>query len=318
MLKNFYDLIYVADAHADTATSCGDNFYCNDKCHLDLARAAEFLNLQVFAFWEKPRNKPWLEWQSFCRHYADFADAVLGCAGVDILKDKKKLADRESTWAVLAFEGVDSFAWLDDKKYFLDELQKAHFKIVGFFWNNDNWLGCGSDSNEPGKTDLGLNLQGKRFLADFAEYPFIADLAHCSRRSFADICNVYQKPFMVSHACCYGLCRHKRNLSDDQLRLLGERNGFFGVAFYPYFLSGSRDANLDDLTEHIVYAVNLAGEDAVGLGSDFDGVEVLPAGIIGCQSLPRLADKLHAKGFKYNLIEKVMGSNLRNFLAENL
>ena len=318
MLKNFYDMLYVADAHADTATVCGNDFYVNKNCHLDLQRTKEFMNLQVFAFWQHPENKPWLEWQSFCRSYAAFANGVLAAPGIDILKNGADLNCSDNTWAVMALEGVDSFAWLQDKKFFLDHLKKAHFKIIGPFWNNDNWVGCGANSNEDNSDDFGLRLSGKRFLSVLTEYPMVLDLAHSSHRSFFDAAAVYTKPFMVSHACCYTLCPHKRNLTDEQIKLLAERGGYLGIAFYPYFFKGDVHADIGDIVEHIKYAVNLAGSDSVGLGSDFDGIDFLPGGIIGCESLPRLADKLYSKGLKYDIIEKVMGLNLKRFLQDNL
>ena len=318
MLKNCYDMLYVADAHIDTATACGSDFYINPKCQADLQRVSKFLNLQIFAFWQRPQNKPWSEWQSLCRSHTAFTDAVLAAAGVEILRSGEELCRTDTTWAVLALEGADCFAWLRDKKYFFDYLQKAGFKIIGLFWNNDNWLGCGADSNENPAADFGMRFKGKKFLADLAEYPFVLDLAHSSRRSFFEAAAVYQKPFMVSHSCCAALCPHKRNLTDEQLRLLGKRNGFLGIAFYPYFLNGTAKATAEDICEHIKYAVNLAGGDTVGLGSDFDGMDILPVGMTGCESLPLLAEKLHSGGLKYDMIEKIMGLNLKRFLQNNL
>lgn len=318
MRKNYNNKLYVADAHADTATVCGKNFLCNGQCHLDLQRAARYLDLQVFAFFQKPQGKPWLEWQRICRCYDEFAAAVENFAGMSVLKSGGQLQNADYAWAVAALEAVDCFAWFADKKYFLEELQRRHFKIIGLFWNNNNWAGSGADSNLPKAVDTGLTLGGRKFLEQLAEYDFILDLAHASQRSFAAACDIYDKPFMVSHCCCAGLQPHRRNLTDEQLRTLGERQGFAGIAFYPYFLTGSAEATADDIVRHLCYAVNIAGVDAVGLGSDFDGIEILPVDILGCQSLPSLADKLEEQGLKQSEIEKLMGGNLRRFLRENL
>lgn len=318
MLNNFYNQLYVADAHADTATVCGGNFYDNPERHLDFVRLKQFVNLQVFAFFQKPEQQPWLEWQHICRYYDDFANAVLGFAGMDILNNKIQLLDESRTWAVAALESVDCFAWFDDKRFFLDTLKKMNFKIIGLFWNNNNWAGSGADCNQPKKMDLGLTRKGKRFLELFAEYYFVLDLAHSSQRSFDDVCQIYKKPIMVSHTCCGALHPHRRNLTDRQLKIIGERQGYVGIACFPYFLNGTPWAEIDDVAEHICHAVNCAGIDAVGLGTDFDGIEFLPSGMSGCQSLPLLADKLEKKGLKYKEIEKIMGKNLQSFLLYNL
>lgn len=318
MQKNYYKKLYVADAHADTATACGREVACNGQCHLDLKRTAEYLKLQVFAFFQKPEGKPWLEWQQICRHHDRFAAAVESFVGVDIVKRGSQLKATDCAWAVPALEAVDCFAWFDDKRYFLEELQRRYFKIIGLFWNNNNWAGSGADSNLPKAIDTGLTLGGRKFLELLAEYDFILDLAHASQRSFADACEVWQKPLMVSHCCCGELQPHIRNLTDRQLRTVGERQGYVGIAFYPYFLTGSAVATVDDIAEHICYAVKVAGVDTVGLGSDFDGIEVLPTGIDGSQSLYKLADSLQAKGLGQDDIEKIMGRNLQRFLLENI
>lgn len=318
MQINYYEKLYFADAHADTATACGKELACNGQCHLDLRRAAEYLNLQVFAFFQKPEGKPWLEWQQICRCHDRFAAAVENFDGVDILKRSEQLLDTNRAWAVPALEAVDCFAWFDDKRYFLEELRRRHFKIIGLFWNNNNWAGSGTDSNLPKAIDTGLTLGGRKFLELLAEYDFILDLAHASQRSFADACEIWRKPLMVSHCCCGELQPHRRNLTDQQLRTLGERQGYVGIAFYPHFLTGSAAATVDDIAEHICYAVKMAGVDTVGLGSDFDGIEVLPEGIEGSQSLHKLVASLQSKGLGQDDIEKIMGRNLQRFLLENI
>ena len=318
MLNFLWNDLYFADTHSDFVTVCDNEYFDNPSCHLDLKRVREYMNLQVMAFFEKPEKKPWLEWQKICRLYDDFYQSVLSFAGVDILKNGKQLLDTERSWLVLALEAVDSFTWFDDKKYFLDQLTKMNFKILGLFWNNDNWAGSGADSNLYHNVDLGLTKQGKRFLQLFAEYNIVLDLAHSSKRSFWQAVKIHQKPFMVSHTCCMELCTHRRNLTDEQLKKIGESGGYVGIAMYPFFLNGTNKADLQDVAEHLNHAIRIAGVDAVGLGTDFDGIEVLPTGVTGCESLPMLCGALQKKGFSYAEIEKVMGKNLRRFLLENL
>ncbi len=318
MRNFFYEKLYIADAHADTATTAAGCFRKNPAVHLDFVRAERVLNLQVFAFWERPGGKPWLEWQRFCRQQAVFTEALLEEKRVKLLRRREQLADTARTWAVLALEGADGLAWLPEKEYFLRELARMHVHILGLFWNNDNWLGCGADRNDDSGQDLGLTKAGREFLALAANFPVVLDLAHSSRRSFWDVCREYPRPFLVSHSCCAGLYPHRRNLDDAQLRYLGEHGGYVGIALYPYFLNGRQRATFEDVAAQIRYACNLAGTEAVGLGTDFDGIEVLPEGIAGCQDLPRLADFLHRRKMPYSVLEKVMGGNLRRFLWENI
>ncbi|MCX4266967.1 MAG: membrane dipeptidase, partial [Firmicutes bacterium] len=88
----------------------------------------------------------------------------------------------------------------------------------------------------------------------------------------------------------------------------------------PAFLRASTAENvadLNDVVRHIQHAVNVAGAEAVGLGSDFDGVENLPRGLVGVQCWPRLADALTAVGFKADMVERLLGGNLLKFLRQH-
>lgn len=310
--------LYLADAHSDFITACDNEFTDNPKCCVDLKRIRENIKLQVAAFFVKPQGKPWKEWRKICGLYDNFVKCVSEYSGVDILKRCEQLNNTRQSNLVLALEAADCFARFADKEYFLHRLVAMDFKILGLFWNNDNWIGCGADANLYRNVDSGLTKQGKRFLRTFAEYNIILDLAHSSERSFFQVAEIYDKPFMVSHACCLGLCSHRRNLSDEQLSKIGERGGYAGIALYPLFLNGTPYADLTSVAEHIAYAVNKAGIDCVGLGTDFDGTDTLPQGITGCENLYRLGGILYEKGFVYKDIEKIMGKNLQRFLRENL
>jgi len=72
---------------------------------------------------------------------------------------------------------------------------------------------------------------------------------------------------------------------------------------------GCPQARLSDALDHIVHAVNVAGVDHVGIGSDFDGVPALPVGLETAASLPRLTEGLQQRGLPDDAIEKILGGN---------
>ena len=72
--------------------------------------------------------------------------------------------------------------------------------------------------------------------------------------------------------------------------------------------------SVDILIDHIDYLVQVMGVDHVGLGSDFDGVDVLPQGIKDCTDLPVITEKLLARGYHQEAIEKILGGNFRRVL----
>ena len=90
--------------------------------------------------------------------------------------------------------------------------------------------------------------------------------------------------------CCRALCDHPPNLTDEQLRALGEGSGVVGITFVPYFIDDDAP-DLERLIDHVLHAVEQAGDEAVGLGSDFDGAAtscrtpgVTPRSPHGCSS----------------------------------
>ena len=69
-------------------------------------------------------------------------------------------------------------------------------------------------------------------------------------------------------------------------------------------------ASLDDVLDHIDRVVELAGIDAVGIGSDYDGVgDTLPTNLKDAASFPILIDGLLARGYEDAQIAKIMGEN---------
>ena len=74
--------------------------------------------------------------------------------------------------------------------------------------------------------------------------------------------------------------------------------------------------SLDQLIDHIDYIVNLIGPDHVGLGSDFDGVEILPKGIEDCSKTPAITKKLFERGYSKENIRKILGENFKRVFRQ--
>ena len=74
--------------------------------------------------------------------------------------------------------------------------------------------------------------------------------------------------------------------------------------------------SLDQLIDHIDYIVNLIGPDHVGLGSDFDGVPVLPRGIEDCSKTPAITKRLFERGYTKENIRKILGENFKRVFRQ--
>ena len=121
-------------------------------------------------------------------------------------------------------------------------------------------------------------------------------------------------PPMASHSCVRALCDHSRNLTDDQLRQLFRAGGFVGVNFFTGFLSEDNKADVDRVIDHLAYMCDLGGENNIGFGSDFDGIDDWPVGLRNAGEIPNLIAGLRRRGFGEKLVERIAGLNFKEYM----
>lgn len=140
----------------------------------------------------------------------------------------------------------------------------------------------------------------------------VLDLSHTSGPSIDDALTMSRRPVVVSHTGVCGTCDNARNLSDAQLRGVAATGGLVGMGFWPTACGGDDAAAI---ARSIRYAVDVAGVEHVGLGSDFDGGVPVPFDATG---LVRLTDALLDAGLDDAQIAKVMGGNAIRLFEETL
>jgi membrane dipeptidase len=141
----------------------------------------------------------------------------------------------------------------------------------------------------------------------------LVDLAHINRRGFLDACAVATRPLIVSHTGVLGVFEHWRNIDDSQLRAVAEKGGVVGVIFYPRYLGGD---GLDPVVKHLLHIIDVVGEDAPALGSDWDGFIVPTRELADPRGLPLLTDALLAAGVSERVIGKILRGNVLRVLSE--
>lgn len=183
----------------------------------------------------------------------------------------------------------------------------------------------------------------------------LVDVSHASDQAFADICRVAERPFIASHSNCRSLCPNPRNLTDDMIRAIADRGGVVGISLAPGFLSpeffarektvsarffrsvaaGTASAEeagrkssaavaripsppLESVVDHVTRAINVGGEDAVGLGGDLDGIDALPVGFETVADYPWIARLLSEAGLTEAQVDKVCYRNLARVFNEIL
>ena len=203
---------------------------------------------------------------------------------------------------IYSVEGCDL---LKDRPELLENWRTRGVRMAALTWNYENCVGT------PAKIDADAPLKpfGREAVREMVRLGIAPDASHLNERGFWDLLEMGVAP-VASHSCCRALCGHCRNLSDDQLKALFQAGGYVGVNFYPYFLNDQGRADLDTLCDHVVHMLELGGENHVGFGSDFDGIECKPKGLSGPQDFPALLKRLSQRGLDESLIARLAGKNL--------
>lgn len=190
-------------------------------------------------------------------------------------------------------------------------LHRLGVRLLTLTWNYPNQLAA------PNGQAGGLTETGRAFLAEMETLGILVDVSHLGDEGFWDVCRLAQRPFLASHSGCRALRNHRRNLTDDMLRALGDRGGLVGVNFYAPFLSPDPVSRLEDIARHLRHIIDTAGLDAAALGSDFDGIDC-PLEVADAGHLDRLLPALDRAGFTDREIEAVCWQNAWNFFRRTL
>ena len=143
-------------------------------------------------------------------------------------------------------------------------------------------------------TDEGLTPFGRDLIRCMNDLGLIVDLSHCGPRTTMEAIEWSRAPVAISHAACAALHPHPRNKTDEVLGALAAADGYLGVCAVPAFLADQRKRrpSIDVMTRHILHAIDICGDEHVGIGSDW-GVARAPGPM-----LARLRAEATARGFR--------------------
>jgi membrane dipeptidase len=147
-------------------------------------------------------------------------------------------------------------------------------RIVQLTYNRRNLMGDGC--LETG--NAGLSRLGREMVARMNERGVLVDLSHCGQRTTHEAIEASKRPVAITHSGCAALADSPRNKRDEELRLMADRGGVVGIYVMPY-LRREGQVMAADVIRHIEHAVDVCGEDHVGIGSDglVSAVAVTPA-----------------------------------------
>ncbi len=237
---------------------------------------------------------------------------ALSTSDIEAILDQKKLP------ALMGLEGAHG---LGEKVSNVDKLYDAGVRYVGlshftpnaFAWPNTVEL----------FRDQGLTSRGEALIKRMNEIGMMIDLAHVHPHSIRDVLAISEAPTIVSHTGVRGVFNIERNLSDEDIVAIAEKGGVIGVFFAAIWLAPSDGVNIaaynitmDDVVDHIDYVKHLVGIDHVGIGSDYDGFIQLPKDLPNAAALPVLTERLLARGYTIEELEKLYGQNMLRVFRE--
>ena len=205
---------------------------------------------------------------------------------------------------------------LEGKMERLEEFYQKGVRLISFTWNYENSLGF-PNSKDPEIMNRGLKQFGLDCIARMNELGMLVDVSHLSDGGFWDVVKHSKKPFMASHSCCRALCNHTRNLTDEMLHALGEKGGVVGINFASQFLNeGAEYTDIQSVVRHMLHIRDKAGLDALGFGSDFDGI-TSTLEFKDYTGLPLIVDALKPH-FTDDEIDKICNGNMLRLIRDTL
>ena len=217
--------------------------------------------------------------------------------------------------------------------------------------HNTDWADSATDKPEH----HGLTPFGEAVVHEMNRLGMLVDLSHVSPETMAAALRVSKAPVIFSHSSARAICDHPRNVPDDILREVTANGGVVMVNFYPNFLvpEGGKQATelyalqrtLEDahpgdmkaveagmneyrkshplpkatiklVADHVDHVKQIAGVDHVGIGSDFDGIDVTPEGLEDVSKYPALTAELLSRGWSDEDVKKFLGLNVLRALRQ--
>lgn len=197
---------------------------------------------------------------------------------------------------------VEGGTVIEDDADRLYHLKDDGIRFITLTWNGENSIAGGVNSEK------GLSDFGRRVIEKMNALKMSVDLSHLNQKSFYDIIEIAEKP-LATHSNCRAICDNKRNLTDNQIKLIVEKGGIIGLNFYPLFLGGDFTQKI---YENIFYLCDKGYENNIAIGTDFDGADMCQE-MSDISKIPVLFENLLKKGLKKELLYKIFFKNADDF-----
>ncbi|MDK2913161.1 MAG: rane dipeptidase [Thermococcaceae archaeon] len=256
----------IFDAHSDLPTLVYDERKAGKNRVLEESFQrffGEYVRARLMAIWTRPDKR-----KDATTYGLEVLNALLNdvdeSESFEIVRNVKEMEDAINSGRVALWIGMEGGEPIGESLALLEVFYRLGLRVLTLTWSLRNAIGDGVfERTDGGLTNFGIEVLGKA-----EELGILIDLSHINEAGFWDALEVTSFPVMASHSNARALCDNPRNLTDDQILAIAERDGVIGAVAIPSFVDRERPT-IERYIEHIAYMVDLAGYEHVGLGFDF-------------------------------------------------
>lgn len=326
----------------------------SDQGHFDFVRMKEGgLNAAFFAIYTPNTIDDDTATRRAMQMIARTYDAVEASYGkVAVALDAQDARDNFEAGVLSVFFGMENGLPIQDDLSLLRLFCDMGVRYMTLTHTGNNNI-CDSCATKEKRWN-GLSPFGIDVVKEMNRLGMLVDVSHISDESFRDVIKYSTSPVVATHSCCRSIANHPRNLTDQMIKDIAATGGVVQINFYPPFLNSEyakefwplsdvfeeieklwkmnhdlyNDAYIKaknkmfalkrpsykEVVDHIDHVVKLVGADYVGIGTDFDGIEVTPEGLEGVDKLPLITQELKVRGYSDDNIKKILGENFLRLL----
>lgn len=274
------------DLHCDTLTTAYDtkqNLFNNDLA-VDFNKGRSFTKwCQCFAIWINDK----------CENPYEFYQKVL-------LEYKNYKQDLPENLTVILT--VENGLLLENDITRVEALKRDGVKALTLTWNGENCIASGV------KAKGGLKRFGRDVITEMNRLKIACDLSHINAEGFFEAVSLANYPF-ASHSCCSVVKNHSRNLTDEQILKIIDKNGIIGICLYPEFCG---DNVFEGVYQNIKHLINFGAAKNIAIGTDFDGCD-MPNELLNITKITDLYKFLMGKKIAEQILEGIFYENAQNF-----
>ena len=299
------------DLHCDTlyeALNKNKSMVHNDL-HISLSRGNKYETwAQCFAIWIPDDVRKEGALNLFKRAYNKIVKESLCGEKMKICNSEEDFQSAVEENKCAAIFTVEGGAVVAGDIQNLDYLKRSGVRMITVTWNGKCEFGDGAGVENP----AGITSFGKTAVKKMNDLDIIIDVSHASDPLFYDIAQLTRKPIVASHSNSRTVCGHKRNLTDEQFKIIKSQGGLVGINFSRDFLNEKKEASMYDIIRNAEYFLGLGGEDTVCLGSDFDGTDI-PKDMTGVESMEQLYNLFLRQNYSQSLVDNIFFNNAYKF-----